>query len=118
MLPKDNRLKARNEFRQIYKKGKVIPMPCFVLYYRKRGKHVALNGFKVGFSVSKKIGNAVQRNRVKRCFRAATRQELASFKPGYDYILIARTGAKAKAVSELAQEIGKVLGKVPARGGL
>lgn len=47
----------------------------------------------MGFSVSKKNGNAVQRNRIKRRLQEASRLEIAHFLPGYDYIFIARSYA-------------------------
>ena len=47
----------------------------------------------VGFSVSKKIGNSVQRNRAKRRLKAAFSPLLPGVKPGYNLIFIARSSA-------------------------
>lgn len=108
MLPQNNRLKARRDFRRIYQKGRALPMPAFVLYYRRNN----LTEFRVGFSVSKKIGNAVIRNRVKRRLRAACREQSALFKPGYDYIFIARQGGKNINYTKLCQQIAKAFVKI------
>jgi ribonuclease P protein component len=51
---------------------------------------------RVGFTCSKKVGNAVARNRAKRRLRAAARAVLAEHgRPGWDYVLIGRPGATA-----------------------
>jgi ribonuclease P protein component len=61
----------------------------FLLQARNRGDGEAF--VRVGFTASKKIGNAVARNRAKRRLRALAREILASqARPGWDYVLVAR----------------------------
>ena len=64
----------------------------FMLQARARGDDLPLA--RIGFTASKKIGNAVLRNRAKRRMRAAVHQVLTGLaRPGWDYVLVARPGA-------------------------
>ena len=65
----------------------------FVLQLRKRADADA-GAVRVGFTVSKKVGNAVERNRVRRRLREVVRlADAASMHPGHDYVLIGRRAA-------------------------
>ncbi|MGP3698357.1 ribonuclease P protein component [Rhodobacter sp. NSM] len=65
--------------------------PGFLLQARRRD---AEGGIRVGFTCSKKVGNAVTRNRAKRRLRALAREVLAAKGyPGWDYVLVGRPGA-------------------------
>lgn len=81
-------LKKRADFLAT-SKGRRQAMPGFVLQGRARGdSHAAL---RVGFTCSKKVGNAVARNRAKRRLRAIAHVILPnSGQPGWDYVLIGR----------------------------
>ncbi len=120
MLKKQYRLKRRQDFRRVYQRGKALKNRAFVLCYRHGGgyqpkkmksqnKRSDPSTVRLGFSVSKKIGKAVERNRVRRKLREACRLELTAFKPGYDYVLIARQGAKAESVVELRRRLLQTL---------
>ncbi len=67
-----------------------VSTPAFTLQYRKRGDGEA-DGIRVGFTCSKKVGNAVARNRAKRRLREIARIILPEKgTPGFDYVLIGR----------------------------
>lgn len=86
-------------------------MPGFVLLVRDRQDEDA--AMRVGFTVSKKNGNAVTRNRIKRRFRALMREMLADHgKPGADHILIGRREAATRDFALMKDELQKALAKV------
>lgn len=73
-------------------KGPKRATGSFLLQARERGDGSA--AARVGFTASKKIGNAVARNRAKRRLRALAHEVLAPVaRPGWDYVLVARPGA-------------------------
>ena len=86
-------------------------MPGFVLLVRPRGD--ADDTMRIGFTVTKKIGNAVVRNRMKRRFRALVREMLPGLGvPGADHVLIGRAGGVERDYATLAAELRKALGKL------
>lgn len=82
------RVKARRDFLAA-NGGLRVPMPAFILLVHKTGRAET----RAGFTVSKKVGNAVVRNRARRRLREATRHVMPdSAVPGADHIFIARKG--------------------------
>ena len=87
------------------------PMPGFVLLVRPRGDGDP--GIRVGYTVTKKIGGAVVRNRMKRRLRALARDLLPTAGVlGADHVLIGRQGGIERDYAKLHAELGKALGKV------
>lgn len=85
-------------------------MPGFVLLVRPRGDDDPV--IRLGITVTKKIGNAVIRNRMKRRFRALARELLPlSGIVGADHVLIGRAGGVERDFATLRAELGKALGK-------
>ena len=82
------RLRRRAEFLKAATGAKVTAAP-FVLQ-AVRGDATSP---RVGFTVSKKVGTAVERNRVRRRLREIVRQSAAVMRPGYDYVLVGRRAA-------------------------
>lgn len=91
--------------------GRRAPMPGFVLLVRARDDGDAT--MRVGFTVTKKIGNAVTRNRMKRRLRALARELLpVRGIRGADHVLIGRAGGNDRAFADLRQDLTKALGRL------
>ena len=85
-------------------------MPGFVLQLRRRDDGDP--AMRVGFTVTKKIGNAVVRNRLKRRLRALARDHIPSLGiPGADHVLIGRSGGVERDFSLLSDELVRALKK-------
>ena len=86
-------------------------MPGFVLLVRDRADGSAEQ--RVGFTVSKKVGNAVTRNRMKRRFRALAREiSPVSGVAGADHVLIGRQSGIERPFASLREDLLKALRKV------
>lgn len=77
-------IKKTEEFTIIYNKGEKIHTKYALIF--KKNKHQNI----FGFVASKKVGNAVVRNRLKRLFREVVRKNMNNFSPNCAYILVAK----------------------------
>lgn len=90
------------------------PMPGFVLLVRDRRD--GDQAIRIGITVTKKIGGAVVRNRMKRRFRALARELLpAQGISGADHVLIGREGGIERDFDALRTELTKALAKIAAK---
>jgi len=106
------RLKRRTDFRAAAA-GTRAPSSAFVLQARRRPD---TGGARVGFTVTRQIGNAVERNRVRRRLRELVRLATAeSLQQGHDYVLIGRRGALSLPFGEMMRELDTALKRVHAQ---
>lgn len=66
----------------------------------------------VGFTVTKKVGNAPERNRIKRRLRAAAAACADDFRPGHDYVLLARREALSRPFPKLVADLAGLVARV------
>jgi len=87
------------------------PTPGFVLLIRPRGDGDPL--MRLGLTVSKKVGNAVIRNRMRRRLRELARAILPEAGvPGADHVLIGRAGGIERPYAQLGEELRRALAKL------
>ncbi|MCP3763094.1 ribonuclease P protein component [Domibacillus sp. A3M-37] len=105
-MKKSFRIKKNDDFQTVFSKGKSFANRQFVVYMYKKEQNVP---FRIGLSVSKKLGNAVVRNRIKRYIRQSFTELKADIKPGYDFIVIARKPAADLSCAEVKGSLIHVL---------
>ena len=92
-------------------RGQRAPLPGFVLLVRPRDDDDQT--MRIGYTVTKKIGNAVVRNRMKRRFRSLARELLPTMGiSGADHVLIGRNGGIERDYASLASEMKRALKKL------
>ena len=105
-MNKRQRIKKNEDFQKVFKNGKSYANRQFVVYCLKQEDQIA---FRIGLSVSKKVGNAVTRVQVKRYIRQAFLEMKDEVKPDYDYVIIARTQAATLDFHETKKSLQHVL---------
>jgi ribonuclease P protein component len=108
MTSKRSRLSRSSDFQRIYRQGKSTASRFLVLYTFRRPDDVSADGPRLGLSVSKKMGGAVVRNRVKRLLREAFGSAREQLSEDHDLVLIARPPLLELLVRESAGEKGLV----------
>lgn len=68
----------------------------------------------VGFTVTKKVGNSPERNRIKRRLREVVRASARDFQPHHDYVLVGRREALSEPFGQMVQDLSALLIKVHA----
>jgi ribonuclease P protein component len=111
-MKKELRVKKNKDFQEAFQKGKSFANRQFVVYALKKEEQ---DYFRIGLSVSKKLGNAVTRNQIKRYVRQAILELKDQLMIGNDYIIIARKPASEMDFFEIKKslthvfKVGKVL---------
>lgn len=95
-------LNRNTDFRRLYRRGSSYANPALVIDFLKNRAGIC----RIGITSSKRIGNAVQRNKSRRLIRAAFREvysEYEEYLQGYDFIFVARVRTRYKKSTELAE---------------
>ncbi|NLW39668.1 MAG: ribonuclease P protein component [Tissierellia bacterium] len=104
-MDKRNRLRKNEDFKRVYRRGKSFGNRNLVLYIYKNG----LDFSRVGFSVSKKIGSSVVRNKVKRRLREIFRNNFDNIMDGYDIIIIPKKNVVDMEFKKLESSVFHIL---------
>ena len=101
-------LKRNNDFRRLYARGKSYAGGYTVVYMSKN--RVGIN--RIGFTVSKSVGKAVVRNRLKRLMRESYRLLSDKLCVGYDIIIVSRNRAVGKTQPQIMKDIEYAMRKL------
>ena len=107
-----DRIKKRYEFRQVQLSGRRIHTPHFLIVVQPN----ALSTTRLGITVTKKVGSAVQRNRIKRVVRDVFRRNRALFPPSHDVVFIAKRGSHTIDFDTLLGEVERAARKLRPEG--
>lgn len=106
------RLRRRADFLKAAT-GAKAPTAGFVLQAVRREE---AGPVRIGFTASKKVGSAVERNRARRRLREVVRQEADRLRPGYDYVIVARREALKEPFERMRAALGRALERVHQHG--
>jgi ribonuclease P protein component len=104
-FPKEVRLRRRSEFLRVQDAGRKIAADCLLALVLPNGREQS----RLGLTVSTKVGNAVVRNRIRRCLREFYRLKRAAFPKGLDMVVIARQSAAEADAPRLNRAFERVL---------
>jgi len=105
IFPKTLRLRKTWEFKRAWKVGCKLHTPHFILL-----RLETTGSFpRLGLTVSRKVGNSVQRNRLKRLIREYFRNNQHRFGQAVDYSIVAKKGAADLSVSQVFSELERAM---------
>ena len=107
MLKRINRLKKRYQFNYVYKSGEHYSGEHIVLYVASS----KTKNIKVGLAVTKKVGHAVVRNKVRRRLREIIKKQVPNLKQNNNIIIVARDNINEASFEKLSNEFLKLIKK-------
>jgi ribonuclease P protein component len=112
-LPRSRRVRKRAEYLAIQNEGRRFSSPHYLLFVRPAAD--AAHPARLGLTVSRKVGGAVQRNRVKRWIRECYRRMKDTLPAGVDIVVVARPSAATAGYEPTAQELATLARRLGAR---
>lgn len=110
-LRRVQRLRSPRDFQRVRAQGRRVSGAVLLLGYAARSEPDNSGLTRIGLSVSRRVGGAVVRNRVKRRLREVIRRQLARIAPGYDLVITARPGAADARMETLEQDVAVLLAR-------
>ena len=107
-FPKTNHLLKSSEFKSVFGKGRKLVTGVLVFHYLRTD----LSEPRLGLAVSRKVGNAVKRNHVKRRIREAFREKKAHFHISHDIVVYPRRGVLDKHFDEYVKSFDVLLSRI------
>jgi ribonuclease P protein component len=104
-FPRSSRLLKHADFQDVYRNGKKRVSGNLIAFYLERADGA---GPRIGFTVGKVLGGAVERNRIRRRMRAAVRHGLSTFHHSMDVVLHPRKAVLEIEFAVLEKEIGSL----------
>lgn len=111
------RLSRSGDFDRVYRDGSSRGNRFLVLYSFARSEDDRSGEARLGVSVGRKVGGAVQRNKVKRAIRESFWELSGELPDGHDYVVVARPGVEALVEREGAPGVRKSLAELVDAGG-
>jgi ribonuclease P protein component len=101
------RLRASSDFQRVRRRGRTANGRWFIIAYAPAEGTTGGEAppTRIGFSVSRRVGGAVTRNRIKRRLREITRKRLSHVAPGWDIVITARASAAEAEYGALEEDV-------------
>ena len=112
-FPKRDRILRPGEFRELYREGTRYSVKEFLLFVKREGQGPP----RFGLSVSKRIGTATTRNRIKRYLRETFRTHKGELKPDLKMAIVARPGSARLNFTQCREKVVKLFQKGHVTGG-
>jgi ribonuclease P protein component len=116
-MKRRNRLSRSRDFDAVYRHGRSVSNRYLVLYSFARASEEENGAPRLGLAVTRQIGGAAERNRIKRQLRSAFDEVQAGLRPNYDYVLIVKPGlveaTESRGFEWLLERVREVLGQAP-----
>lgn len=106
-LRSSERLRRTQEYQRVFRHGKKLVSPLFVIYIYPSSESFS----RLGMAVSKRVGKAVARNRIKRFIRELFRRHKKFFKPPCDVVVVARQQATSASFVDFTRQFLILLGR-------